>query len=142
MFINVFLTHVTYSTTRLPMIKNSKFQGSPFFQTLYFILMVTASSLFAQNRVDDIPSTTVEATIDITKVSPKIDDLLYGHFIENLFNWFEGGLLAEMLGDRKFFYPVTNSNTLIPQNKRAGILGRWRPVGSESFVMKWVKVSR
>lgn len=88
---------------------------------------------------ENIPSTTVEASIDLNKQAPRIDDLLYGHFIENLFNWFEGGLWAEMLGDRKFFYEVNNSDTLIPQNRRAGILGRWRPVGPENSVLPEMK---
>src|SRR5882757_2802676 len=67
-------------------------------------------SISVAAQKDNIPSSTVEATVDITKTSPRIEDLMYGHFIENLGNWFEGGIWAEMIGDRKFFYPVNNSD--------------------------------
>lgn len=83
---------------------------------------------------DAVPSTSVSAEIDLNQTSPRIDRLLYGHFIENLSNWFEGGLWAEMLGDRKFFYPVDNSEELNPPNSRDWILGRWRPLGPESAI--------
>ncbi len=102
---------------------------------LVFILLTFRLCLSAQTKPDEIPSMKVEASIDLTQQGPKIDDLLYGHFIENLFNWFEGGLWAEMIGDRKFFYPVNNADTLKPVNKRAGILGRWKPIASETSVV-------
>jgi alpha-N-arabinofuranosidase len=40
---------------------------------------------------------------------------------------------AEMLGDRKFFYPVDSSNEQTPPNSRK-FVARWRPVGPDEFV--------
>lgn len=107
------------------------------FFTSILAVLLAHQPMLAQK--DNIPSTTVETKIDLTKQGPKIDDLLYGHFIENLSNWFEGGLWSEMIGDRKFFYAVDNSDTLKPINKRSNILGRWRPLGPESAVVKETK---
>ena len=45
--------------------------------------------------------------IDATAVGARISPLIYGQFIEHLGRCVQGGLWAEMLEDRKFFYPVT-----------------------------------
>ena len=41
---------------------------------------------------------------------------------------------AEMLGDRKFFYPVDSSKELKPPNSRK-FVARWRPLGPDEFVV-------
>jgi alpha-L-arabinofuranosidase len=45
--------------------------------------------------------------LDLGKVRPPISKYVYGQFIEHLGRCIYGGLWAEMLEDRKFFYPVT-----------------------------------
>jgi alpha-L-arabinofuranosidase len=45
-------------------------------------------------------------TIDLAKTRPAISKYVYGQFIEHLGRCIYGGLWAEMLEDRKFFYPV------------------------------------
>jgi alpha-L-arabinofuranosidase len=44
--------------------------------------------------------------IDLGKTRPPISKYVYGQFIEHLGRCIYGGLWAEMLEDRKFFYPV------------------------------------
>jgi alpha-N-arabinofuranosidase len=51
------------------------------------------------------PATTL--TIDATATREPISPYVYGQFIEHLGRCIYGGLWAEMLEDRKFFYPVT-----------------------------------
>jgi alpha-N-arabinofuranosidase len=80
-----------------------------------------------------VPPPVVQVTIDAGKQYPPISKLVYGQFIELLFNYFEGGLWAEMIGDRKFFYPVNSNENLVPLNTR-NYLGRWKPVGGDEFV--------
>ena len=75
----------------------------------------------------------VQVTINANTQYPPISKLIYGQFIELLFNYFEGGLWAEMIGDRKFFYPVNSNEDLVPVNTRK-YLGRWKPVGEAEFV--------
>ncbi|MBN1341824.1 MAG: carbohydrate binding domain-containing protein [Phycisphaerae bacterium] len=45
-------------------------------------------------------------TIDATKTGEPINPYIYGQFIEHLGRCIYGGIWAEMLEDRKFFYPV------------------------------------
>lgn len=52
-----------------------------------------------------------EATIDLSKTSEPISKYIYGQFIEHLGRCIYGGIWAEMLQDRKFFYPVGVSNS-------------------------------
>ncbi|NIA28605.1 MAG: alpha-N-arabinofuranosidase [Actinobacteria bacterium] len=74
------------------------------------------------------------AVIDVRATGVPIHRYLYGQFIELFRNNFEGGLWAEMLGDRKFFYPVNSSKKQVPINTRKNI-GRWWPVGPDEFVV-------
>lgn len=89
------------------------------------------------NKVNSWPvtrsDTVVNVNIDAGSKQPAISKLIYGQFIELLFNYFEGGLWSEMLGDRKFFYPVNSNPNLEPTNSRK-YLGRWKPVGPDEFV--------
>jgi alpha-N-arabinofuranosidase len=48
-----------------------------------------------------------EVTIDAAEVGAPISPLLYGQFMEHVGRSVYGGSWAEMLEDRKFFYPVT-----------------------------------
>src|SRR5512139_2953714 len=45
--------------------------------------------------------------IDAAKVGAPISPYVYGQFVEHLGRCIYGGLWAEMLEDRKFYYPVT-----------------------------------
>lgn len=84
-----------------------------------------------QKRVQKKP---VQVQIDLSKTGEPISRLMYGDFIELLSNWFEGGLWSEMLGDRKFYYPVNNKQKQDPPNSRSWILSQWRPVGQEQAI--------
>lgn len=78
---------------------------------------------------------TIRASIDVSKTGESINPLMYGHFIENLRNWFEMGMWAEMIGDRKFFYPVNNNPVQDPPNGRRNLYARWVPIGPEDKVV-------
>lgn len=45
-------------------------------------------------------------TIDLSKSSEPISKYVYGQFIEHLGKCIQGGMWAEMLEDRKFFFPI------------------------------------
>lgn len=49
-------------------------------------------------------------TIDTAKTREPISKYIYGQFIEHLGRCIYGGLWAELLEDRKFFYPVTGDS--------------------------------
>lgn len=82
-----------------------------------------------------------EATIDASKKGEPISKYIYGQFIEHLGRCIYGGIWAEMLEDRKFWYPV---NEAFDAAAEAGNPYRvirnspWRIVGPEDCV-KMVK---
>jgi alpha-N-arabinofuranosidase len=49
-----------------------------------------------------------QVRIDIDKTQDPISEYIYGQFIEHLGNCIYNGLWAEMLEDRKFYYPVSD----------------------------------
>jgi alpha-N-arabinofuranosidase len=50
---------------------------------------------------------TIEVTIDANERRPEINPFIYGQFIEHLGRCIYGGIWAEMLEDRKFYFPIT-----------------------------------
>jgi len=68
-------------------------------------LLVALIPPSAQPAAAEAPETTL--TIDATATREPISPYVYGQFIEHLGRCIYGGLWAEMLEDRKFFYPVT-----------------------------------
>jgi len=56
----------------------------------------------------------VSMTVVASSTGAPITKHMYGFFTELLSNCYEGGMWAEMLGDRKFFYPVDSSKELTP----------------------------
>jgi alpha-N-arabinofuranosidase len=76
----------------------------------------------------------VTMTVDASKTGPPINPFLYGQFTENANNnFYHGGLWAEMVDDRKFFYPVNSSADQTPPNSQRASR-RWRPVGGDPAV--------
>ena len=102
---------------------------------LYIVLLVFfAATLNAGAQAGNkTGSPAAQVAINAVNQHPPIPKLVYGQFIELLFNYFESGLWAEMIGDRKFFYPVNSNKNLLPVNTR-NYLGRWKPVGEDSFI--------
>jgi alpha-N-arabinofuranosidase len=76
----------------------------------------------------------VTMTVDASKTGAPITRYMYGFFTELMANCYEGGMWSEMLGDRKFFYPVNSSKELAPPNRRA-FVARWRPIGPDEFIV-------
>ncbi len=76
----------------------------------------------------------VTMTVDASKTGAPISRHMYGFFTELLSNCYEQGMWAEMLGDRKFFYPVDSSKEQKPPNSRK-FVARWRPLGADEFVV-------
>jgi alpha-N-arabinofuranosidase len=76
----------------------------------------------------------VEVSIDVSRAGGTIHPFMYGMFTELLSNMFENGLWAEMLSDRKFFYPVDTTAQLAPRNSKRH-QNRWRPMGEGGQVV-------
>ena len=87
--------------------------------------------LFAQTQP-------VNATIDASKTAAPISKYIYGQFLEHAGNLVNEGVWAEMLEDRKFYYPITSQPPEEPPTppwRRRGPLRHWTPMVADEFVI-------
>ena len=103
-----------------------------------FLLSAAAMSLDAFSQPNPIA-----ATIDASKTNAPISRNIYGQFLEHGGDIVNSGVWAEMLVDRKFYYPVASSAPApLPVLGNAGGNPRfrrtptrwWAPVGGDSVV--------
>jgi alpha-N-arabinofuranosidase len=79
----------------------------------------------------------VSVTIDATKTGAPISKYIYGQFLEHIGGIVNNNIWAEMLDDRKFYYPITSHPPAEPQGpswRRMG-LRHWMPIGPDEFVV-------
>jgi alpha-N-arabinofuranosidase len=68
-------------------------------------------AIVAEVRAEDSTKDTtapIRVTINAAKTGPPINPFIYGQFIEHLGRCIYGGIWAEILEDRKFYYPITD----------------------------------
>jgi alpha-N-arabinofuranosidase len=76
----------------------------------------------------------IAVTIDASKTRAPISKYIYGQFIEHIGGIINNGIWAEMLDDRKFYYPITSQiETSSAARGRFG-LRLWNFIGWEEFV--------
>ena len=66
---------------------------------LFLVVFPFNCALFAQ----------INVAVDLDQTGEPISPYIYGQFIEHLGRCIYGGIWAEMLEDRKFYYPVTDN---------------------------------
>ena len=110
------------------------------------ILMFAAAALWlgwtlaatAQQAGQPVPDR-LRATIDTQQMSAPVSKYLYGQFIEHIGVTMYGSLWAEMLDDRKFYFPIKAKQPEIPGQPPAGPFSmkvrEWHPVGPENAVV-------
>lgn len=79
----------------------------------------------------------VHATVDVSKTGAPISRYIYGQFLEHGGNIVNEGVWAEMLEDRKFYYPVTS--TPPPEPPGPAWMHRaprrhWLPIGGDAVI--------
>src|SRR5580692_2557657 len=79
--------------------------------------------------------------IDAQKTMPPVSKYEYGMFTEHIRDSMYRALWAEMLDDRKFYFPITSTPDPTPRPQQGGGGGpraaaqrRWRPVGADDAV--------
>jgi alpha-L-arabinofuranosidase len=103
----------------------------PALRTLACITALFLSSLSAAQTKD------VNVTIDASRTSAPISKYIYGQFLEHIGGIVNNNIWAEMLDDRKFYYPITSHPPAEPQGpswRRVG-LRHWMPIGADEFVV-------
>lgn len=94
---------------------------------------------------DDTKVFAAAITLDAGKTAEPISKYIFGQFIEHLGKCIYGGIWAEMLEDRKFYYPVNNDPQKWKEVKIGDWLGTpstfktlastpWKTVGNANFV--------
>src|SRR5579862_1932403 len=92
-----------------------------------------------------LPSTATRAassllvTVDARQASEPVSRYEYGMFIEPIGGLIARSLWAEMLDDRKFFYPIVaeGKDPPVPQSvegRRGFTYRKWRPIGDDDAV--------
>ncbi|HUT29678.1 MAG TPA: alpha-L-arabinofuranosidase C-terminal domain-containing protein [Sedimentisphaerales bacterium] len=61
-------------------------------------------------------------TIEAGKIGEPVSPYIYGQFIEHLGRCIYGGIWAEMLEDRKFYYPIPADGPIWKEHEGAGVL--------------------
>ena len=73
-----------------------------------FMLLAAARCGGAEPASPSTSNAPIQITIDAAKTGPPINPFIYGQFIEHLGRCIYGGIWAEMLEDRKFYFPITD----------------------------------
>jgi alpha-N-arabinofuranosidase len=87
-----------------------------------------AAILASTPFVADAPAQTITATIDAGAKGAPISPLIYGMFIEHAGSLLEQGFRAELLDDRKFYFPIGEKAPARPGPFRFAARG-WEPIG-------------
>ena len=80
----------------------------------------------------------VKVTIDASKTAAPISKYIYGQFLEHIGGIVNNGIWAEMLDDRKFYFPITSHPPAEPAGQprfRHATLRHWAPIGADDFVI-------
>ena len=109
------------------------------------VLILAATALWlgsavaatAQQANSSVPDQ-LKVTIDMQQTAPPISKYIYGQFIEHIGSTMYSSLWAEMLDDRKFYFPITSKKPEPPSARQGGgfrmRLREWYPVGPEAAV--------
>jgi alpha-N-arabinofuranosidase len=116
----------------------------PRFRLLFLKLALPGLALAgaAGARAQQTNPAPVEITIDAAQTGAPINPFLYGQFIEQMGRCVNGGIWAEMLEDRKFYYPVPAPGAVWKQTStQATVLAAspWKVIGPPGTVQMMEK---
>src|ERR1035437_9814959 len=97
------------------------------------------SRTYAQQPIPADTGAAVVANIDAGHVGPPISKYLYGGFIEHGGALMYRSLWAEMIDDRKFYFPITSKDAQPAAPASTSVmrtpLRKWRPVGPDDAIV-------
>jgi len=96
------------------------------------------SAAAAQQPQSSVPNQ-LRASVDIQQTADPVSKYIFGSFIEHIGSLIYRSLWAELLDDRKFYFPISptdpQSPALAQGNPMRMQLRRWRPVGPDETVI-------
>jgi alpha-L-arabinofuranosidase len=97
------------------------------------ILMLLALLFTTLSSAQTLP---VHAIIDASKTGSPISKYIYGQFLEHIGGIVNNNIWAEMLDDRKFYFPINSHPPAEPSGPawRRTALRHWMPIGADEFV--------
>jgi alpha-N-arabinofuranosidase len=92
-------------------------------------ILILPSFSFGQTRG-------VNATIDVSNSHVPISKYIYGQFLEHIGGIVNSNIWAEMLDDRKFYFPINSHPPVEPSGPtfRRTAMRHWMPIGADEFV--------
>lgn len=96
------------------------------------LMVFAATRAGAETNAAASKPATTEVSIDVSKVREPISPYVYGQFIEHLGRCIYGGIWAEMLEDRKFYFPVPADKDiwrLTREQARVLAASPWKVIG-------------
>ena len=98
------------------------------------VTLCLATGTAIAQQADSKPPERLSATIDTRQTSEPVSQYVFGMFIEHIAKTMYSSLWAEMLDDRKFYFPIV-AKDIEGQGRERGFPGmqvrKWRPVGGD-----------
>jgi alpha-L-arabinofuranosidase len=102
------------------------------------VALFVCVSVRAQQAQANLPDV-LTVTADTQQTSDAVSKYVFGSFIEHIGTLIYRSMWAELLDDRKFYFPITSTDPQTPRpqsgNPMRQQLRKWRPVGPDSVVV-------
>ena len=102
------------------------------------VALLGCLAIAAQQPQPDIPDP-LRVTVDTQQSFDPVSKNVFGSFIEHIGTLIYRSVWAELLDDRKFYFPITSTDPPAPRrqsgNPMRQQLHKWRPVGPDNVVV-------
>src|SRR5581483_5194107 len=103
-----------------------------------FVAMLGCLCAVAQQAQPNIPNP-LSVTIDTQQTADPVSKYVFGSFIEHIGTLIYRSMWAELLDDRKFYFPISSKDPEAPRaqsgNPMRQQLHKWRPIGPDDAVV-------
>ena len=113
-------------------------------RSIYCVVFAWCFFACSSDKAEKTKSEPIVAQIDVSAQRAPMSKYMYGMFLEHLGNadvgdLIDDGLSAEVLDDRKFFYPVDTIDIQVPVNKKDSV-NQWVPANhAKAITMDSIK---
>ena len=108
---------------------------------IFAVVIIPIGCVFAASALQSQPSVPdhLMVTIDAQQTADPVSKYIFGSFIEHIGNLIYRSVWAEMLEDRKFYFPIVSKDPEPPARPQGNPmrlqLRKWRPVGPDEVVV-------